>query len=246
MPAFQLAPDQVADLATFLHAAIFLNANRRLYQMLDIVTGDPKAGEAFFNGAGKCSHVPLADRRSEGRRREVRRRHAAGAPADAARRTRRRAAAAGLSRQERDQGHGDAAVAPDRHGRARPAHRLRRHALRSGRRADPLLAAQRRRAESRRRRSAAGARRHVAGVDRRRHAQHDGLSGEVSNDEHTRVDAGSFGVAGAAGAGRARRTAGRGARSATLLKAPTDSWPTYHGDYSGAATARSRRSTPTT
>jgi hypothetical protein len=30
VPAFQFAADQVTDLATFLHAAIFLNANRRL------------------------------------------------------------------------------------------------------------------------------------------------------------------------------------------------------------------------
>jgi cytochrome c oxidase cbb3-type subunit III len=56
MPGFeQLPPGDVVDLATFLHAAIYLNANRRLYQMLNIVTGDAKAGEAFFRGAGKCS-----------------------------------------------------------------------------------------------------------------------------------------------------------------------------------------------
>src|SRR6516162_8500578 len=56
MPGFeQLSRDEVLDVATFLHAAIYLNANRRLYQVLDIVTGDAKAGEAFFNGAGKCS-----------------------------------------------------------------------------------------------------------------------------------------------------------------------------------------------
>jgi cytochrome c oxidase cbb3-type subunit 3 len=63
MPAFQLAPDQVGDIATFLHAAIFLNANRRLYQVLDILTGDPKAGEAYFAGAGKCAtcHSPTGD-----------------------------------------------------------------------------------------------------------------------------------------------------------------------------------------
>jgi cytochrome c oxidase cbb3-type subunit 3 len=52
MPPFQLAADQVTDLATFLHSAIFLNANRRLYQVLDILTGDPKAGEALFSGIG--------------------------------------------------------------------------------------------------------------------------------------------------------------------------------------------------
>jgi len=56
MPGFeQLSRDEVLDVATFLHAAIYLNANRRLYQVLNIVTGDAKAGEAFFNGAGKCA-----------------------------------------------------------------------------------------------------------------------------------------------------------------------------------------------
>ena len=55
MPPFELTADQVTDLATFLHAAIFLNANRRLYQVLDILTGDRRAGEAFFSGAGRCN-----------------------------------------------------------------------------------------------------------------------------------------------------------------------------------------------
>jgi cytochrome c oxidase cbb3-type subunit III len=56
MPGFeQLSRGEVVDVATFLHAAIYLNANRRLYQVLNIVTGDARAGEAFFSGAGKCS-----------------------------------------------------------------------------------------------------------------------------------------------------------------------------------------------
>ena len=55
MPAFDLPVDQLKDVATFLHAAIYLNANRRLYQVLDILVGDPKAGEAYFSGAGKCT-----------------------------------------------------------------------------------------------------------------------------------------------------------------------------------------------
>ena len=55
MPGFDLAQEQLSDLATFLHATVYLAANRRLYQILDIVTGDPRAGEAFFNGAGKCT-----------------------------------------------------------------------------------------------------------------------------------------------------------------------------------------------
>jgi cytochrome c oxidase cbb3-type subunit III len=73
MPAFQLSADQVTDLATFLHAAIFQNANRRLYQVLDILTGDPKAGEAFFNGAGRCStcHSPTGDLKGVGAKYEA-------------------------------------------------------------------------------------------------------------------------------------------------------------------------------
>ena len=61
MPPFALAPNQVTDLATFLHSAIYLNANRRLYQVLDILVGDPKAGETFFRGAGKCTACHAAD-----------------------------------------------------------------------------------------------------------------------------------------------------------------------------------------
>jgi cytochrome c oxidase cbb3-type subunit III len=55
MPSFDLPAEQVKDLATFLHAAIYLNANRRLYQVLDIVVGDPAAGETYFKGGGKCA-----------------------------------------------------------------------------------------------------------------------------------------------------------------------------------------------
>jgi len=55
MPAFELTVQQTKDVAEFLHSAIFLNANRRLYKVLDILVGDPKAGEAYFGGAGRCS-----------------------------------------------------------------------------------------------------------------------------------------------------------------------------------------------
>jgi cytochrome c oxidase cbb3-type subunit III len=55
MPKFELTGQEVADLATFLHSTIFLAANRDLYQILDIVTGDAKAGEAFFQGVGGCA-----------------------------------------------------------------------------------------------------------------------------------------------------------------------------------------------
>jgi mono/diheme cytochrome c family protein len=54
MPRYDLTDAQVSDLAAYLHSSISLVANRRLYQILDIVVGDPKAGETFFNGTGKC------------------------------------------------------------------------------------------------------------------------------------------------------------------------------------------------
>jgi cytochrome c oxidase cbb3-type subunit 3 len=54
MPRFDLTPAQVSDLATFLHSAIYLASNRRLYKILDILVGDKQAGESYFNGAGRC------------------------------------------------------------------------------------------------------------------------------------------------------------------------------------------------
>src|SRR4051812_12663148 len=72
MPAFDLPAAQVSDLAAFLHAAIYANATRRLYKILDIVVGDAKAGEAYFSGAGGCRtcHSPSADLKGVGARYE--------------------------------------------------------------------------------------------------------------------------------------------------------------------------------
>jgi mono/diheme cytochrome c family protein len=64
MPAFsQLTKEQISDVAQFLHMRVELTANRGLYVVEDIVTGDAKAGEAYFNGAGKCNtcHSPTGD-----------------------------------------------------------------------------------------------------------------------------------------------------------------------------------------
>lgn len=55
MPAFSnFTQAQVADLAAFLHMRIELAANRGLYKVQEVVTGNAKAGQAYFNGAGKC------------------------------------------------------------------------------------------------------------------------------------------------------------------------------------------------
>ena len=73
MPAFELTAPQTKDLAEFLHATIYLNANRRLYKVLDILVGDPKAGAAYFSGAGKCStcHSATGDLAGIGRKYEA-------------------------------------------------------------------------------------------------------------------------------------------------------------------------------
>jgi len=56
MPAFpSFTDEQLSDIAEFLHLQIELAANRGTYRILSVVTGDAKAGEAYFNGAGKCS-----------------------------------------------------------------------------------------------------------------------------------------------------------------------------------------------
>ena len=69
MPKFdQLSAAQIADLAAYLHDTIRVAINRGSYKILDILVGDPKAGEAFFNGAGRCAscHSPAQDLRGIG------------------------------------------------------------------------------------------------------------------------------------------------------------------------------------
>jgi mono/diheme cytochrome c family protein len=72
MPKFDLAEGDVSDLATFLHSTIQAVSNRGQYKILDIVVGDPKAGEAFFSGAGKCinCHSATGDLKGVGARYE--------------------------------------------------------------------------------------------------------------------------------------------------------------------------------
>jgi cytochrome c oxidase cbb3-type subunit III len=68
MPAFDFTDAQMADLAVFLHSAIRANANRKAYRILDVLVGDAKAGEAYFNGEGRCAtcHSPQRDLRGIG------------------------------------------------------------------------------------------------------------------------------------------------------------------------------------
>jgi cytochrome c oxidase cbb3-type subunit 3 len=55
MPRFPLTPEQIADIANFLHNSIEAAKDRDNYKILNIVTGDANAGKTYFNGAGKCS-----------------------------------------------------------------------------------------------------------------------------------------------------------------------------------------------
>src|SRR2546430_4408435 len=55
MPKFDLPDARVADVAAFLHAEIYLASNRRLYKILDVLVGDPKAGKTYFNAPGRAA-----------------------------------------------------------------------------------------------------------------------------------------------------------------------------------------------
>lgn len=56
MPAYpQMTESQTYDIAQFLHLQVELAANRGIYKRLNVVSGDAKKGEAWFNGEGKCS-----------------------------------------------------------------------------------------------------------------------------------------------------------------------------------------------
>src|SRR6266849_1623547 len=69
--ASSLTTEQVADLAHFLHRTVYntLRSGPEL-QVQNVLTGDPKAGAAYFNGAGKCNtcHSPTGDLKGIGRR----------------------------------------------------------------------------------------------------------------------------------------------------------------------------------
>src|ERR1700742_3688011 len=63
MPAFPtLEAAQVKDISAVLHARIQQGRGKRLPETA-LLVGDPKAGLAYFNGAGKCStcHSPTGD-----------------------------------------------------------------------------------------------------------------------------------------------------------------------------------------
>jgi mono/diheme cytochrome c family protein len=72
MPAISLPAAQISDIAAFLRSRNQAAINRRDYRIQNIVTGDAKAGQAYFNGTGKCNtcHSPTGDLAGVGKKYE--------------------------------------------------------------------------------------------------------------------------------------------------------------------------------
>ncbi len=70
MPKPGLSEPQIADLVAWLHVQTYAAGHRATYAFLDVLTGDPKKGEVYFSGAGKCStcHSPTGDLKGIGGR----------------------------------------------------------------------------------------------------------------------------------------------------------------------------------
>ncbi|HEV3202387.1 MAG TPA: c-type cytochrome [Bryobacteraceae bacterium] len=54
MPKMNLTEPQIADIVAWLHVQTYAAGHRSTYAFLDVLTGDPKKGEAYFNSTGKC------------------------------------------------------------------------------------------------------------------------------------------------------------------------------------------------
>ena len=63
MPAFPMTDDQIKDIASFLRSRQQAAIDRGAYTIQNIVTGDAKKGQAYFNGVGRCNtcHSPTGD-----------------------------------------------------------------------------------------------------------------------------------------------------------------------------------------
>jgi mono/diheme cytochrome c family protein len=61
-PIANISHQQIQDLSHTLHQEVY-NTLRAALEIQNVLTGNPKAGEAYFNGAGKCStcHSPTGD-----------------------------------------------------------------------------------------------------------------------------------------------------------------------------------------
>lgn len=61
MPKFSMTESQIMDIAAFLLSRSQAAADRMEYKILDIVTGDPRAGETYFSSHCAGCHSPGGD-----------------------------------------------------------------------------------------------------------------------------------------------------------------------------------------
>src|SRR5450432_4059592 len=68
-PAANLSPSQILDLSHFVHYEVY-QTMRSALDIQNVLTGDAKAGAAYFNGEGKCTacHSPSGDLAGVGKR----------------------------------------------------------------------------------------------------------------------------------------------------------------------------------
>jgi cytochrome c oxidase cbb3-type subunit III len=59
---------QMADIAAYLHSRVIYASGRGQVHVSEVLVGDPKAGEQYFNGAGECNkcHSPGGDLKGVG------------------------------------------------------------------------------------------------------------------------------------------------------------------------------------
>jgi mono/diheme cytochrome c family protein len=61
MPKFPFTQSQIEDISAFLHSQAQAKANRMSYEIQNIVTGDPKAGQAYFASNCQSCHSASGD-----------------------------------------------------------------------------------------------------------------------------------------------------------------------------------------
>jgi cytochrome c oxidase cbb3-type subunit 3 len=61
MPKFNFNEEQIKDIAAFLLSRNQAAANRRTYRVLDLLTGDPKAGKSYFDSHCASCHSVVGD-----------------------------------------------------------------------------------------------------------------------------------------------------------------------------------------
>jgi len=62
MPKLPLSEGQISDIVAWLHVRTYAAGHRTTYVFKDVLTGDPKQGEAYFNGSGGCSSCHSASK----------------------------------------------------------------------------------------------------------------------------------------------------------------------------------------